>query len=393
MIVRTNQSRGESESTVESVPVIKDAEGFSYNMDNSGKIIPEDIDEMLARAVVNNASDLHLVVGAPPKIRIYGQLVSMNYSIIDPETSKRLLSKIIPPFVMETFESTGEADFSHSVKNISRFRVNIFKQRGSWAGVFRTTHSEIPTPEKLGIPDVVMEMASRKRGLVLVTGPTGSGKSTTLAAIIEEINKNRRENIITVEDPIEYVYKHKLSNVNQRELGSDTKSFPNAIRAALREDPDIILIGEMRDLETMAAAVTAAETGHLVFSTLHTIGAAATVDRIIDGFPESQHNQIRVQLASVLECVVSQQLLPLVGGRGRVAAFEIMLGNIAIKNLIRENKTVLITSQIQSNAKEGMILMDESIFNLYKEQKISLETAIEFAVDKVAMQKRLKTAV
>ncbi len=366
-----------------------DPEGFESRRDEEGYLIPESIDEILARAYKNGASDIHITAGAPPKMRVDGQLMQMDYQFLTPETNKKILSALMKEAAVEMFEEEGDLDFAHTVKGVSRFRVNLFKERGNWSGVFRALSTKIPDAHKLGIPDSVMEMATRKRGLCLVTGPTGSGKSTTLAAIIDAINKTRYENIITLEDPIEYLHKHKLSNVNQREVGSDTKSFAAAVRAALREDPDVILVGEMRDPETIATAITAAETGHMVFSTLHTIGAAATVDRIVDSFPASQHSQVRAQLSSVLECVVSQQLLPLATGSGRVAAYEIMLGNIAIKNLIRENKINQITSMIQTNTKNGMILMDESIARLYKEGKITREKAIEFAVDKTAMQQKI----
>ncbi len=366
-----------------------DCEGFEVHRDEQGYIIPEDIDEILARAYKNGASDIHITVGAPPKMRVDGELLQMDYQFLTPEVTKKLLSRLVKDDVKEIFEEEGDLDFAHTVQGISRFRVNFFKERGNWSAVFRSLSTKIPDARKLGIPEAVMEMATRKRGLVLVTGPTGSGKSTTLAAIIDAINRTRRENIITLEDPIEYLHKHKLSNVNQREVGSDTKSFAAAVRAALREDPDVILIGEMRDPETIATAITAAETGHLVFSTLHTIGAAATVDRIIDSFPAEQHSQMRAQLSSVMECVVSQQLIPLIEGKGRTAVYEIMLGNVAIKNLIRENKVNMITSQIQTNMKNGMILMDESIMRAYKAGKISREKAIEFAVDKPGMMQKI----
>ena len=366
-----------------------DPEGWTVNRDEDGYIIPEDIEEILARAYKNSASDIHLTPGAPPKMRVHGELLQMPYQILTPEIVKSLLTPLLDAETAEIFEEEGDLDFAYTVSGVCRFRVNYFKQRGAWAAVFRSLSTEIPSAEKLGTPEVILSMATRKRGMVLVTGPTGSGKSTTLAAIIDRINKTRRENIITLEDPIEYIHKHNLSNVNQREIGSDTKSFAMAVRAALREDPDVILVGEMRDPETISTAITAAETGHLVFSTLHTIGAAATVDRIVDSFPNAQQAQIRAQLASVLECVVSQQLLPLAEGKGRTCAYEIMLGNIAIKNLIRENKIAQISSQIQVNARDGMILMDESILRLYREGKITKDKAIEFAVDKKVMTEKL----
>lgn len=267
--------------------------------------------------------------------------------------------------------------------------MNVFKQRGSYAAAIRLVGTSIPAPNQLGIPDSVLELTKRKRGLVLVTGPTGSGKSTTLASLIDLINSNSNLHIITLEDPIEYLHQHKKSIVNQREIGLDTFSYQDALRAALREDPDVILVGEMRDLETIAIAITAAETGHLVFSTLHTIGAANTVDRIIDVFPPHQQQQIRIQLASVLEAVVSQQLIPSSDGAGRVAAFEVMHANSAIRNLIREAKAHQITTIIQTNRKLGMQTMDEAIYNLYINKKIDAEQAIHFAQDQMAIERRL----
>lgn len=254
----------------------------------------------------------------------------------------------------------GEVDFAYSIKSLGRFRVNVFKQRGSYAAVIRLVSTAIPSAESLGVPHSVIELTKKKRGLVLVTGPTGSGKSTTLASLLDIINSNYSAHIITLEDPIEYLHNHKKAIVNQREIWLDTYSYANALRAALREDPDVVLVGEMRDLDTIATAITAAETGHLVFSTLHTIGAAPTIDRIIDAFPPHQQTQIRVQLGSILESVISQQLLPTADGRGRVAAFEVMHGTAAVKNLIREGKTHQIASVIQTSRKLGMQTMDDA---------------------------------
>lgn len=255
--------------------------------------------------------------------------------------------------------------------------------------VLRLLPFSIPMPEALGLPECVTEMTNRKRGLVLVTGCTGSGKSTTLASLINMINQNHSHHVVTLEDPIEYLHNHANSIVNQREIGADTKSYANALRAALRQDPDVILVGEMRDLDTISTAITAAETGHLVFSTLHTLGASSTIDRVIDVFPPHQQEQIRIQLATVLECVVSQQLIPLVGGKGRVAAFEILLANPAIRNLIREGKTFQIPSIMQTNKRAGMQTMDDAIYDLYMKNKISKENAVTFAQDPVGLQKKL----
>jgi twitching motility protein PilT len=263
----------------------------------------------------------------------------------------------------------------------------MFKQKGEYAVVMRMLPTKMPHPDELGLPEAVQNFVNLKRGLVLVTGETGSGKSTTLAAIINQINQTQQKHIITIEDPVEFVHQHKMSLVNQREIGIDTMSFSNALRASLREDPDIILVGEMRDLETIETALTAAETGHLVFSTLHTNSAPATIDRVVDVFPTNQQDQVRVQLASVLEGIVCQQLLPKREGTGRIAAFEVMVANTAIRNLIREGKSFQLTSQIQTGRKQGMQTMDECLFRLFEQKKIFAEDAVRFALDQKAMQK------
>ena len=347
------------------------------------------IDEILQLAIETGASDVHLTVGVPPIFRVNGRLMATNYPVLTPEDTHGIAVSIMSPKQREAFEDKGENDLSYSMPNYARFRVNVFKQRGSDALALRLVGSDIPTPERLGIPESVVDLYTRKRGLILVTGPTGSGKSTTLAALIDKINSNRDAHIITLEDPIEYMHHHKMSMVNQREVGSDTGSFANALRAALREDPDVILVGEMRDLETISTAITAAETGHLVFSTLHTIGAAATVDRVIDVFPPHQQEQIRVQLGMVLEAVISQQLIPTADGKGRRAAFEVMHANIAIKNLIREGKSYQIPTAMQTNKKMGMQTMDDSIFDLYTSGEISKDDALAFAQDIPMMTKKL----
>ena len=290
----------------------------------------------------------------------------------------------------EIYDENGEVDFSISVPQVGRYRVNIFKQRGSMAASLRVVGMQIPSADSLGVPKAVQDLYDKRRGLVLVTGPTGSGKSTTLASIIDLINTNLTSHIITLEDPIEYLHMHKTSMINQREIGLDTKSYAAALRAALREDPDVILVGEMRDLETISIAITAAETGHLVFSTLHTIGAASTIDRVIDVFPTHQQQQIRIQLSMVLEGVISQQLIPTADGKGRVAAFEVMLANAAIKNMIREGKTYQIQSMIQTNGKLGMITMDDAIYQLYRMGTITGEQALIFAQDRAFIEKRLR---
>lgn len=346
------------------------------------------IEELLEVAYQNGASDVHITVGVPPKYRINGTLLDMNYPRLSPEDTDQMIKSIMGPHQLEQLKNTGESDFSFSIANMARFRVNAFNQRGSLAAAIRLVGTDIPKPEKLGIPKSVIELHKKKRGLVLVTGPTGSGKSTSLASILDRINENFQSHIITLEDPIEYLHHHKKSMVNQREIGTDSLTYANALRAALREDPDVILVGEMRDLETISTAITAAETGHLVFSTLHTIGAASTIDRIIDVFPPHQQQQIRVQLSMVLEGVISQQLLPTMDGKGRVAAFEVMLANTAIKNLIRESKTHQIDSIIQTSKQSGMCTMDDFLYDLTMRGVISMDKAMSYARDHSALGKK-----
>ncbi|MFV0342916.1 MAG: type IV pilus twitching motility protein PilT [Anaerocolumna sp.] len=347
------------------------------------------IEELLTVAKSLGASDLHISVGIPPKCRINGVLKNLDYEKFMPNDTNQLITPMLTDHAKSVLESKGEVDFSYSITRLGRYRVNVFKQRGSYAMVIRLVGVVIPTPEDLGVPDSVISLTKKKRGLVLVTGPTGSGKSTTLASLIDVINTKYNKHIITLEDPIEYLHRHKNAVVNQREIGIDSNSYSNALRSALREDPDVILVGEMRDLDTISIAITAAETGHLVFSTLHTIGAASTIDRIIDVFPPHQQQQIRIQLASVLESVVSQQLIPNSEGNGRVAAFEILHANSAIKNLIREAKLHQITSIIQTNKKQGMMTMDDAIYELYLRRQIDAENALNFSQDPVALEKRL----
>lgn len=335
------------------------------------------------------ASDVHITVGIPPKMRVNGNLIAMNYSKMMPADTLEVLLEIMTATQRERFEERGEYDMSFSIPELGRYRVNAYKQRGSVALALRLVGTQVPSPEALGVPESVINLYERKRGLILVTGPTGSGKSTTLAAIIDKINNNRDAHVITLEDPIEYLHQHKVAMVNQREIGLDSQSYANALRAALREDPDVILVGEMRDFETISVAITAAETGHLVLSTLHTIGAASTVDRVIDVFPPHQQQQIRVQFANVLEAVISQQLIPTMDGRGRVAAFEVMHANHAVRNLIREGKSHQLVSVMQTNRKMGMITMDESITQLFYEGKIDREMAIQFAQDPDGMQNKI----
>ncbi len=345
--------------------------------------------ELIELAVNRKASDLHLSAGRPATGRVDGELVFLSETPLLPADIAQVAESIINEHQIKILKEKGEIDFAYSVQSLGRFRINVFRQRGSYALVARVLNLHIPSPEQINLPAEVVSMCDKVRGLVLVTGATGSGKSTTLASMINVINQRYNRHILTLEDPIEYLHRHNKAVVNQREVGDDTQSFPNALRAALRQDPDVILVGEMRDLETISIAVTAAETGHLVFSTLHTVGAANTIDRIIDVFPPYQQQQIRTQLADVLECVVSQQLIPTAGRRGRVAAFEVMLANSAIRNNIREGKTFQIPSIMLTNAKIGMRTMDDAILELYQNGEIDMENALAFAQDRNALSKRL----
>lgn len=347
------------------------------------------IEEMLRIAKAAGASDVHVTVGIPPKMRVDGKLITMGFDRLMPNDTRQMLLEIMNEEQKRRFEERGEYDMSFSIPNTGRYRINAYKQRGSVAIALRLVGTHVPSAEELGVPDSVINLYEKKRGLVLVTGPTGSGKSTTLAAIIDKINNNRESHVITLEDPIEYLHQHKLSIVNQREIGLDTLSYANALRAALREDPDVILVGEMRDFETISVAITAAETGHLVLSSLHTLGAASTVDRIIDVFPSHQQQQIRVQFANVLEAVVSQQLIPKKDEDGRIAAFEVLHANQAARNLIREGKSHQLKTVMQTNRKLGMITMDETIAQLYEDGQISKEMAIQFAQDSDGIKNKL----
>ena len=343
--------------------------------------------ELLELTVKEGASDLHLTVGISPIIKVNGKLVRLEHEILRPEDTEAYAREILQD-AYEKYDAIGEYDTSYSIHGKGRFRVNIYKQRNSTALAIRVISLDMPTLDSLGYPETLKDICNLKRGLVLVTGPTGSGKSTTLAALINEINSNRESHIITIEDPIEFLHKHNKSIVNQREIGKDTLSYERALKAALREDPDVILIGEMRDLETISTAITAAETGHLVFSTLHTIGAAKTIDRIVDVFPPHQQEQIKIQLASVLQIIISQQLVETVDG-DRNAALEIMVATPAIKNLIREGKTHQIESSIQTGSKYGMRTLDMELANLYREGIITQETAMNSAIDREILSRLL----
>ena len=348
-----------------------------------------DLNEILIQSVKERASDIHLTSGRAPSYRVDGVLAPIMGERLTPQMLEDILLPLIDKRHREELEETGQTDFAYAISGVGRFRVNVFKQRGTLAAVMRSLPFNIPDPEDLGIPREVVEMTSRKRGLVLVTGPTGSGKSTTLASLIHVINRTYPYHIITLEDPIEYLHRHDKSVVNQREIGSDSTDYAQALRAALREDPDVILVGEMRDLETISTAITAAETGHLVFSTLHTIGADKTIDRIIDVFPPNQQQQVRIQLASVLECIVSQQLLKKADGSGRVAALEVLFANNAVRNLIRESKTYQIPSIMQTNKRAGMQTMDDALYDLFMRKVIDADTAVTYAQEPVGMNRKV----
>ncbi|MCO5296461.1 MAG: type IV pilus twitching motility protein PilT [Fimbriimonadaceae bacterium] len=349
------------------------------------------IDELLHIVVDKNASDLHICTNSEPIIREDGKLKKLNFEKFSPQSLQRMMYDILSDENINRFETTLELDFSYALPRRARFRVNLYRDRGACAAAFRLIPSKIPTVGDLNLPKVLEKITEKPRGLVLVTGPTGSGKSTSLAAMINHINTTRSEHIITIEDPIEYLHTHKLSLINQRELGGDTKSFAAALRASLREDPDVILVGEMRDIETIALAITAAETGHLVFATLHTNNAAESMDRMIDVFPPGQQEQIRIQLANNIQAVVSQQLMPRAGAPGRVPAVEVMIASPAIRNLIRENKTHQIPSMIQTSAAHGMIAMDQSLRDLYLKGYVTLEEAMTRAINVEELKKMINT--
>ncbi|MFP3948291.1 MAG: type IV pilus twitching motility protein PilT [Longimicrobiales bacterium] len=337
---------------------------------------------LLQEMIRRGASDLHVTVGEPPKIRVDGDLINSSVDhTLTPKDTLQLAYSILTENQKKRFETEDELDFSFGVQNLSRFRGNVFKQRGCVAMAIRQIPYEIKTIEELGLPPILKKLAERPRGLVLVTGPTGSGKSTTLAAMVDKINRERKGHIITVEDPIEFIHRHKNCTVNQREVGSDTQSFKAALKYALRQDPDIILVGEMRDLETIESALTIAETGHLVLATLHTNSAAESVNRIIDAFPSHQQSQVRAQLAFVLEGVVTQTLLPRKKGPGRVVASEIMICTAAIRAVIRDEKVHQIYSLMQAGKKHGMQTMNDSLETLYLSGEVTLEEALKRSGD------------
>jgi twitching motility protein PilT len=354
------------------------------------------ITEIITQGVKLGVSDIHLTVGKPPIYRLHGTLYPLDapelkekldlfpdgeVKILTPADTEALAQEIMTKTQAEKFQEKGDFDFSYTVPGMARLRVNTFKQRNSTAMALRVLNSSIPSFQELGLPDVLATLSRRPNGLVLVTGPTGCGKSTTQAAMIDLINKEKRMHIITLEDPIEYLHRHELSMVNQREIGQDSQSFATALRSALREDPDVILVGEMRDLETIAITITAAETGHLVLATLHTPSAAETINRVIDVFPPNQQQQVRIQLANTLEGIIAQQLIPRRDKPGRVAALEILVATPAIRNLIREGRTHQIISQLQTGAKYGMQTLDMALRQLYQKNIISREEVLKRAYD------------
>jgi len=335
------------------------------------------IDALLERMVARSASDLHVTVGTPPAMRVNGALERyQDVPDLSPEDTHQMLYRILSTEQQKVLEINRQIDFAHSIPGLARFRVNVFFQRGTLGAAFRLIPADIKTLEELGIPTALHALTEKPRGLVLVTGPTGSGKSTTLAALIDEINRKRSEHILTIEDPVEFVHRHKRCIVNQREIGPDASSFAEALRAALREDPDVILLGEMRDLETISTAITAAETGHLVFATLHTQSAPSTVDRIIDAFPAAQQEQVRVQLAVTLQGICTQALLPTPGGMGRVPALEILFPDDAVRNLIRQGKVEQVYSVMQTGTAKGMRTMEQSLADLVIRKVITLDDAL-----------------
>lgn len=350
------------------------------------------INSLLEEVTGRGVSDLHITAGVPPIIRERGFLRKFGSRALNGEDTEKILRQLLNEDQLKIFEEKGEVDFSYNLTGLGYFRVNGYRQRGSVGIAIRVLNTKIVTLKELEMPDTLATMAMRNQGLILVTGPTGSGKSTTLAAMTDLINSNKENHIITLEDPIEYVHKHKKSVVTQREIGQDSNTFPAALRAALRQDPDVILVGEMRDLETISIAVTAAETGHLVLATLHTNDSAQSVERIIDSFPSNQQHQIRTQLANSLVGIVSQRLIPRRDDSGRIAAVEVLLCNNAVRNLIREGKIHQIPSTMQICASQGMLTMDKCLQNLYQKGKISKDIVLEYARDDEAMHSFFKSS-
>ncbi|MBB74840.1 MAG: type IV pili twitching motility protein PilT [Planctomycetaceae bacterium] len=350
------------------------------------------IDKLLNACIRQGASDIHITTGQPPTFRLHGRMRRLETKTLEAEDTVSLMKSIAPERCQRELQEAGTSDFGFAFGEAGRFRVSIFKQRGDIGMVLRLIPNDMLTPEQLGVPSEVKELVMRPRGLFLVTGPTGSGKSTTLAGLVNFLNETVDHHIITIEDPIEFYHYHKKSVINQREVHVDVPSFAEAIKRALRQDPDVILVGELRDLETIEAAISAAETGHVVFGTLHTNSAQKTIDRIIDAFPGNLQDQIRTQLSTCLLGVLAQQLLPKIGG-GRIAAYELMVGTSAIQNLIRENKTFRITSSIQTGKKEGMQLMDDCLYDLWETEKCDINQVLYKAIDKIALAQRINIAI
>ena len=349
------------------------------------------IDRLLETCIKRGASDLHLTVGLPPTLRLYGRLRPLETKVLDPEDTVALMKAITPERAQQELQEEGGTDFGFAFGDAGRFRVSVFQQKGNVALSLRLIPSKLFSFEEIGLPTIVRTICRRPRGIFLVTGATGSGKTTTLATMIDYVNRTFDKHIVTIEDPIEYYHPHRASIVNQREVGVDVPSFAEALRRVLRMDPDVILVGELRDLETIEAALRAAETGHLVFGTLHTTSAQGTVTRIVDQFPADQQEQIRIQLASTLVAVLCQALLPRIDARGRVAAFEFLYVTNAISNLIRENKVFRIPSSIQTGKRYGMRMLDEDLFRLYSEGKINAEDAIDHSQHPAGMRDRLES--
>jgi twitching motility protein PilT len=356
--------------------------------------MPASLSDLLKRMLEMNGSDLHITTNSPPQVRVHGHLQPLDMPPLTPAETKQLAYSVMTDQQKHRFEECLELDFSFGLKGMARFRANCFNQRGATAAVFRVIPFEIKSFAQLNLPPIVAKLCDKPRGLILVTGPTGSGKSTTLAAMIDKINSERHDHIITIEDPIEFVHQNKSCLVNQREVHSDTKSFSDALRAALREDPDVVLIGEMRDLETIESALRIAETGHLTFGTLHTNSAASTINRVIDVFPSHQQSQIRAQLSLVLEGILCQALLPKVGGQGRAMAMEILVPNAAIRNLVREDKIHQIYSAMQTGQdKFGMQTFNQSLAALYFQKQITLETAMQRSSNADELQEMINRGV
>jgi twitching motility protein PilT len=349
------------------------------------------IDKLLSAQVKQGASDLHITVGQPPVLRLHGHMQKLKTKVLEPADTMGLMKSITPDRCQQEFQETGSTDFGFAFGDQARFRVSVFRQRGNVAMVLRQIPVHLMSMDQLAIPSVFKDMIMRPRGLILVTGPTGSGKSTSLAAMIDYINSTIDHHIITIEDPIEFYHDHRKSTINQREVGVDVTSFAEAIRRALRQDPDVILVGELRDLETIEAAITAAETGHVVFGTLHTSSAAGTINRIIDVFPTNQQDQIRTQLATSIIGILAQQLIPRIGG-GRIAAFETLVVTPGIANLIRENKIFRITSSIQTGAKHGMQLLDDHLFEHWKNERATKEDVLGKANSAEELARRIASA-